>query len=151
MSWEKKQDKELVATMETVLVHLHSIRNKLDSHPERYDYYMKEVQKYEKILDSLRSYALVYSRCSSIQNLAVLGEDFIRQMKRDLPKMTFLTSIMCQHVGIAQDGFTPDLTRIATSIRHRTPGSSMTCSISSTLSTTSRTAAWMATWRTVYR
>lgn len=105
MSWEKKQDKELVATMETVLVHLHSIRNKLAAHPERYDYYMKEVQKYEKILDSLRSYALVYSRCSSIQNLAVLGEDFIRQMKRDLPKMTFLTSIMCQHVGIAQDGF----------------------------------------------
>lgn len=89
MSWEKKQDKELVATMETVLVHLHSIRNKLAAHPERYDYYMKEVQKYEKILDSLRSYALVYSRCSSIQNLAVLGEDFIRQMKRDLPKMTF--------------------------------------------------------------
>ena len=105
MSWEKKQDKELVATMETVIVHLHSIRNKLAAHPERYDYYMKEVQKYEKILKSLRSYALVYSRCSSIQNLAVLGEDFIKQMKRDLPKMTFQTSIMCMHVGIAQDGF----------------------------------------------
>ncbi len=89
MSWEKKQDKELVATMETVLVHLHSIRNKLAAQPERYDYYIKEVQKYEKILDSLRSYALVYSRCSSIQNLAVLGEDFIRQMKRDLPKISY--------------------------------------------------------------
>ena len=105
MSWEKKMDKELIATLETVLVHLHSIRNKLAAHPERYDYYMSQVQKYEKVLHSLRSYALVYSRCSSIQNLAVLGEDFIRQMKRDLPKMTFLTSIMCQHVGIAQDGF----------------------------------------------
>ena len=151
MSWEKKQDKELVATMETVLVHLHSIRNKLAAHPERYDYYMKEVQKYEKILDSLRSYALVYSRCSSIQNLAVLGKDFIRQMKRDLPKMTFLTSIMCQHVGIAQDGFYSGLDEDRNFYTARTPGSSMTCSISSTLSTTSRTAAWMATWRTVYR
>ena len=105
MQWEKKQDKELVATLESVVVQLHSIRNKLAAHPERYDYYMSQVQKYEKILHSLRSYCLVYSRCSSIHNLAVLGEDFIRQMKRDLPKMTFLTSIMCQHVGIAQDGF----------------------------------------------
>ena len=105
MRWEKKQDKELVATLETVLVQLHSIRNKLAAHPERYDYYVAQVKKYERVLHSLRSYCLVYSRCSSIQNLAVLGEDFIRQMKRDLPKMTFLTSIMCQHVGIAQDGF----------------------------------------------
>lgn len=74
MSWEKKMDKELIATLESVLVHLHSIRNKLAAHPERYDYYMSQVQKYEKVLHSLRSYALVYSRCSSIQNLAVLGE-----------------------------------------------------------------------------
>ena len=48
MSWEKKMDKELIATLETVLVHLHSIRNKLAAHPERYDYYMSQVQKYEK-------------------------------------------------------------------------------------------------------
>ena len=62
MSWEKKMDKELIATLETVLVHLHSIRNKLAAHPERYDYYMSQVQKYEKVLHSLRSYALVYSK-----------------------------------------------------------------------------------------
>ena len=105
MSWEKKMDKELVATLETVLVHLHTIRNKLAQHPERHDYYMGQVSKYQSVLHSLRSYCLLYSRCSSIQNLAILGEDFIKQMKRDLPKMTFFTSIMCQRVGIAQDGF----------------------------------------------
>ena len=105
MSWEKKMDKELVATLETVLVHLHTIRNKLAQHPERHDYYMGQVSKYQSVLHYLRSYCLLYSRCSSIQNLAILGEDFIKQMKRDLPKMTFFTSIMCQRVGIAQDGF----------------------------------------------
>ena len=105
MSWEKKMDKELVATLETVLVHLHTIRNKLAQHPERHDYYMGQVSKYQSVLHSLRSYCLLYSRCSSIQNLAILGEDFIKQMKRDLPRMTFFTSIMCQRVGIAQDGF----------------------------------------------
>ena len=41
----------------------------------------------------------------SIYNLAVLGEDFIRRMKRELPPLTFATSIMCKRITIAYDGF----------------------------------------------
>jgi hypothetical protein len=56
-------------------------------------------------LSQLRSRTLYYREYSSIENLAILGEDYIRQMKRDLPPLTFRTSILCMPVGIAQDGF----------------------------------------------
>lgn len=56
-------------------------------------------------LNKLRSQCLLYKEYTSIENLALLGEDFIRRAKRDLPPLTFATSIMCQHVGISADGF----------------------------------------------
>jgi hypothetical protein len=47
----------------------------------------------------------LYKEYSSIENLALLGEDFIRRAKRDLPPLTFATSIMCKRIGISADGF----------------------------------------------
>ena len=42
---------------------------------------------------------------SSIENIELLGENYIRQMKRDLTPLTFQTSILCKAIGIAKDGF----------------------------------------------
>lgn len=47
----------------------------------------------------------MYKEYTSIENLALLGEDFIRRMKRELPPLTFATSIMCRWIGISADGF----------------------------------------------
>ncbi|MBQ6192236.1 MAG: hypothetical protein IJK51_08065 [Bacteroidaceae bacterium] len=59
----------------------------------------------DKQMNQLRSVATYYKEYSSIENLQLLGENYIRQMKRDLTPLTFQTSILCQRIGIAKDGF----------------------------------------------
>ena len=42
---------------------------------------------------------------AEVPKAMLLGENYIRQMKRDLTPLTFQTSILCQRIGIAKDGF----------------------------------------------
>ena len=67
-------------------------------------YYYK-LRRKDKMLNQLRSVAVYYKEYSSIENLQLLGENYIKQMKRDLTPLTFQTSILCQRIGLAQDGF----------------------------------------------
>lgn len=57
------------------------------------------------LVDEVRSIAVYYREYSLIENLQLLGENYIKQMKRDLTPLTFQTSILCQRIGIAKDGF----------------------------------------------
>ena len=56
-------------------------------------------------INQLRSVATYYREYSSVENVQLLGEQYLRDMKRDLTPLTFQTSIMCQKIGIARDGF----------------------------------------------
>ena len=105
MNYEQKQDKELVKVIEGLVYLKWQNQQRMKQHPERAKYYQAEIQKLDRDLFILRKNCLLYCRYPSIFNLAVLGEDFIRRMKRDLPALTFATSIMCKHIGIARDGF----------------------------------------------
>lgn len=58
-----------------------------------------------RALPELRRHALLFRRYSSLDNMEVLGEDFIRQQKRDLPPLIFQTSILCLPVTVLKDGF----------------------------------------------
>lgn len=68
-------------------------------------YLKKYLRENNRKLNQLRSQAVYYKEYSSIENLQLLGEDYIRQMKRDLTPKTFQTSILCIRLGIAKDGF----------------------------------------------
>ena len=105
MKYEERMDKELVKVIEGLVYLKWQYQQRMKAHPERCKYYQAEIQKLERDLFLLRKNCLLYCRFSSIYNLAVLGEDFIRRMKRDLPALTFATSIMCKHIGITRDGF----------------------------------------------
>lgn len=105
MKMEERMDKELVKCIEGLVCYKWQVKQRMKQHPERYGYYQKEMQKIDRELFFLRKNCLLYSRFPTIYNIAVLGEDFIRRMKRDLPPLTFATSIMCKRIGIAQDGF----------------------------------------------
>jgi len=105
MQYEQKQDKELVKVIEGLVYLKWQTKQRMKAHPERAKYYQAEIQKLDRDLFILRKNCLLYCRYPSLFNLAVLGEDFIRRMKRDLPALTFATSIMCKHIGIARDGF----------------------------------------------
>ena len=63
------------------------------------------MRRLDRNLNQMRSVAVYYREYSSIENLQLLGENYIKQMKRDLTPLTFQTSILCQRIGIAKDGF----------------------------------------------
>ncbi|MCM1356528.1 MAG: hypothetical protein NC212_09010 [Staphylococcus sp.] len=68
--------------------------------------YLKDHYKsLNRELCRLRHVAVDYREVSTIDNLVVLGEAFIKQLKRDLPPLTFQTSVLCKRIGIARDGF----------------------------------------------
>ena len=103
--YEQQMDPELVRVMEGLVNHIWVLREKLKKHPERALYYERKIRKEEEQLNFFRSRCLLYCKYSSIVNLAVLGAEFVRRMRRELPLLTFMTSIMCIRVGISLDGF----------------------------------------------
>ncbi len=60
-------------------------------------------------LRELRRSAFVVRRASTLENVDVLGEEYIRQMKRDLPPYTFMISILGVKIKKSNDGFYSNL------------------------------------------
>lgn len=70
----------------------------------------REIKDLDRQLNQLRSVAVYYKEYSSIENVQLLGEAYIKQMKRDLTPLTFQTSILCKRIGIRKDGFYSNMT-----------------------------------------
>lgn len=105
LSYKDKQDPELVKVIEGLIFQIWKLRQKLVKHPEQHESLNNRLIELNRQLDFFRSKCLLYKEYSSIENLALLGEEFIQRAKRDLPPLTFASSIMCQRVGISADGF----------------------------------------------
>ena len=109
LHYKKKMDKELIATIEATVYEIWRLKQKVKeaiaagkTPPE---YLRKKIRHLDKQLNQMRSVAVYYKEYSSIENLQLLGESYIKQMKRDLTPLTFQTSILCKQIGIAKDGF----------------------------------------------
>ena len=105
LQYEKLMDPELIKVIEGLVYYQWQVKQRMKEHPERYNYYQGELQKVSQQLAFFRKQAYLYLERPSIYNLAVLGEDFIKRMKRELPPLVFATSIMCKRITIAYDGF----------------------------------------------
>ena len=93
----------IVALRDERWKHLNRIKQfGVDSVP---DYLPKRVARIEQQLSVLRKYALFYRTYSTLENIEVLGEQYIRQMQRDLPPLVFQTSVLCRPVRLLKDGF----------------------------------------------
>lgn len=77
---------------------------------EQNEYTARCLRELRADLAAFRREAVYYKECSSIENILLLGEKYIRQMKRDLPPLVFQTSILCVRPGKLKDGFYPGLT-----------------------------------------
>lgn len=77
------------------------------------DFEMQMFLRSKKFLDGylreLRRSAFVVRRASTLENVDVLGEEYIRQMKRDLPPYTFMVSILNVKIKKSNDGFYSNL------------------------------------------
>lgn len=109
LHYEDKMDKELIATIEGTVYEIWRTKERiraLNAKGEAVPPYLKSyLRRLDTNLNKMRSVAVYYKEYSSIENLQLLGENYIKQMKRDLTPKTFQTSILCQRIGIAKDGF----------------------------------------------
>ena len=109
LHYRDKMDSDLIRTIEGTVYEIWRIKNRvriLYSKGEAVPPYLKNyLRRLDRNLNQMRSVAVYYREYSSIENLQLLGENYIKQMKRDLTPLTFQTSILCQRIGIAKDGF----------------------------------------------
>lgn len=109
LHYRDKMDPELIATIEATVYEIWRIKERIrklnNSQSPVPDYLKGYLRRLDRDLNKMRSVAVYYREYSSIENLQLLGENYIKQMKRDLTPLTFQTSILCQRIGIAKDGF----------------------------------------------
>lgn len=109
LNYKEDCDNELIATIQGIVFEIWRIEKKVtelkSKGTEPPAYLRSHVKTLHKNLSQLRAIATHYEEFSSIENLQVLGESYIKQMKRDLPPLVFQTSILCKRVGALVDGF----------------------------------------------
>ena len=109
LHYRDKMDEELIRTIEATVYEIWRTKERIRSlnaaNKPVPDYMKGYLRRLDRDLNKMRSVAVYYREYSSIENLQLLGENYIKQMKRDLTPLTFQTSILCQRIGIAKDGF----------------------------------------------
>ena len=114
LDYDKKCDPEVIDLIRAHVAEINHIERKVKALRAKGvmppDYLRGELRRLHTKLCQLRSVAVDYREVSTIDNLVVLGEAFIRQLKRDLPPLTFQTSVLCKRIGIARDGFYSSMT-----------------------------------------
>lgn len=105
LNYKDDMDKDLVEAIEGLVYAKWRAKRQQKAMPSQADAIQRKIDRIDAKLRFLRSKCLLYKEYTSIQNLALLGEDFIRRAKRDLPPLTFATSIMCKRIEISTDGF----------------------------------------------
>lgn len=109
LHYRDKMDPELIKTIEATVYEIWRTKERiraLNASGKPVPTYLKGyLRRLDRDLNKMRSVAVYYREYSSIENLQLLGENYIKQMKRDLTPLTFQTSILCQRIGIAKDGF----------------------------------------------
>ncbi len=106
LHYRDKMDPELISTIEGTVYEIWRVKDRIRKAKGNVPPYLKgRLKRLDRALNQMRSVAVYYREYSSIENLQLLGENYIKQMKRDLTPLTFQTSILCQRIGIAKDGF----------------------------------------------
>ena len=109
LNYREKMDMEVIRGIEGCIVEEYKIKEKIRSLRKEGkpvpDYLKYHLRANNRALNQLRAGAVYYIECSTIENLEVVGVNYLKDMKRDLPPLVFQTSILCQRIGILQDGF----------------------------------------------
>lgn len=100
---EKLMDEDLIKTIKGTLFEINRLQNSKLKSKERL------IRHQQNELNFQRKNAHVYREFDAIENLEILGEDYFKKMKRDLPPLTFLTSILNKRITRLTDGFYANL------------------------------------------
>lgn len=109
LHYKDKMDTKLIETIEGTIYKIWQVKDKiatLKKHRKPIPNYLKNYLIWlDRSLNKMRSVAVYYKEYSTVENLQLLGEEYLRQMKRDLTPKTFMTSILCQRITNTHDGF----------------------------------------------
>lgn len=105
----EKCDQQKVKILEGLLAELARVRSlvacKIEAHEKPTPSVLHYMRRLSRTINQLRADTFLYKEFSSIENLEILGEDFISQCYRDMPPATFRTTIMCRRVEHSEDSF----------------------------------------------
>ena len=114
LNYREKMDPELIRGIEGCISEEWKMKDrirKLQAEGKPVPKYLQyHLRSNNKVLNQLRAGAVFYIECSTIDNLELVGVNYIKDMKRDLPPLVFQTSILCQRIGIMKDGFYSSMT-----------------------------------------
>lgn len=109
LNYKNQMDEELIDTICGTVYEIWKVKQRIleatKAGRQPASYLKSYLIRLDRALNQFRSVAVYYKEYSSIENLQLLGENYIKQMKRDLTPLTFQTSILCKRIGIAKDGF----------------------------------------------
>ena len=114
LDYETKCDPELIEVIQATVHEIWRTKKRirdLQAKSEPVPLYLKNyLRTLNRDVCRMGSVAVLYREFSTIENMQLLGEAFINQMKRDLPPLTFQTAILCKRIGISKDGFYSSMT-----------------------------------------
>ena len=102
LNYREQMDQEVIRCIEGLVSEQWRLQQAYDPSDRRQ---AARLRNLNRDLERLRSVATFYTEVSTLENLQVVGVDYIKRMKRDLTPLTFWTSIMCHRIGISRDGF----------------------------------------------
>lgn len=106
MDYEGKATPDLIEHIRAVAAEMAFLRKRQEVEGENAPAYLsRRIRELGVLLAELRRRCVYFAKYSSLANLEVLGEEYIRQQKRDLPPLVFQASILCLEVRYLKDGF----------------------------------------------
>jgi hypothetical protein len=102
--YRELMDAELIDTIQGLIYEIWKLKQQKQT-----AYRINLIREYQQTLAQFRSIATYYREWSSIENIQIIGEKYIKQMKRDLSPLVFQTSILCRRITRLLDGFYPSL------------------------------------------
>lgn len=103
LNYREKATPEVIATIKGLLYQRWQVAQWPDSQNKN-----DELGRLDSLLSQLRRIAVLYREWSTFENVDVVGLEYIRQMKRDLPPLVFQTSILSKRIERLRDGFYPN-------------------------------------------
>ncbi len=70
---------------------------------------LTQSKKFKRYITDLQAHAFCFYRANTLDNIDILGEDYIARMKRDLPPIVFAISILNKKQHKSNDGFYSNL------------------------------------------
>ncbi len=100
---KKDMDPELIRGIEGTIAYIQELKQGTT------EFYKNQLYAQNKLLRILRRRAHVYKEFDAIENLEILGEEYISKMKRELTPLIFQTSILNRRITRLVNGFYANL------------------------------------------